>query len=87
MVSIYAVIISIGSNIGIDQGVMGGLLTLGSFVRYFPEIDSVNPPPGSSTSHAATIQAITGKTAQHPYPVSLIFVQSVLTRWDASLAL
>lgn len=38
---------------------MGGLLTLKSFVRYFPEIDSVNPPPGSSTSHAATIQAIT----------------------------
>lgn len=38
---------------------MGGLLTLGSFIRYFPEIDSVNPPPGSSTSHAATIQAIT----------------------------
>ncbi|CAG5154214.1 uncharacterized protein ALTATR162_LOCUS3515 [Alternaria atra] len=44
---------------GYDQGVMGGLLTLGSFIRYFPEIDSVNPPPGSSTSHAATIQAIT----------------------------
>ncbi|KAL6154261.1 hypothetical protein ACJBU6_07534 [Exserohilum turcicum] len=44
---------------GYDQGVMGGLLTLKSFVRYFPEIDSVNPPPGSSKSHAATTQAIT----------------------------
>jgi len=44
---------------GYDQGVMGGLLTLGSFIKYFPEIDSNNPPPGSSKSHAATIQAIT----------------------------
>ncbi|KAF1834641.1 sugar transporter STL1 [Decorospora gaudefroyi] len=44
---------------GYDQGVMGGLLTLGSFLRYFPEIDTVNPPPGSSASHVATIQAIT----------------------------
>jgi hypothetical protein len=39
---------------------MGGLLTLGSFLKYFPQIDTVNPPPGSSPSHAATIQAITG---------------------------
>lgn len=44
---------------GYDQGVMGGLLTLGSFLKYFPEIDTVNPPEGSSTSHASTIQAIT----------------------------
>ncbi|KAH7073607.1 general substrate transporter [Paraphoma chrysanthemicola] len=44
---------------GYDQGVMGGLLTLPSFLRYFPEIDTVHPPPGSSPSHAATIQAIT----------------------------
>jgi hypothetical protein len=43
-----------------DQGVMGGLLTLGSFLRYFPEIDTQNPPPGSTASHTATIQAITG---------------------------
>ena len=41
-----------------DQGVMGGLLTLGSFVRYFPEIDTLNPPNGDA-SHTATIQAIT----------------------------
>jgi hypothetical protein len=34
---------------------------LKSFLRYFPQIDTVNPPPGSSASHAATIQAITGK--------------------------
>ena len=38
---------------------MGGLLTLGSFLKYFPQIDTVNPPPGSNPSHAATIQAIT----------------------------
>lgn len=41
---------------------MGGLLTLGSFLKYFPQIDTVNPPPGSTQSHAATIQAITGKS-------------------------
>ncbi|KAF2128881.1 MFS sugar transporter-like protein [Dothidotthia symphoricarpi CBS 119687] len=44
---------------GYDQGVMGGLLTLPSFLRYFPQIDTVNPPPGSSSSYVATIQAIT----------------------------
>ncbi len=37
---------------------MGGLLTLPSFVRYFPEIDTMNPP-GGDASHTATIQAIT----------------------------
>ncbi|KAL5116709.1 hypothetical protein ACEQ8H_005458 [Pleosporales sp. CAS-2024a] len=44
---------------GYDQGVMGGLLTLPSFLKYFPQIDTVHPPPGSTASHAATIQAIT----------------------------
>lgn len=44
-----------------DQGVMGGLLTLPSFLKYFPRIDTQHPPPGSSSSHAATIQAITGQ--------------------------
>jgi MFS family permease len=42
-----------------DQGVMGGLLTLGSFLRYFPEIDTVSPPSESAKKHASTIQAIT----------------------------
>lgn len=37
---------------------MGGLLTLPSFVHYFPEIDTLNPPNGDA-SHTATIQAIT----------------------------
>ena len=37
---------------------MGGLLTLPSFVHYFPQIDTLNPPNGDA-SHTATIQAIT----------------------------
>lgn len=44
---------------GYDQGLLGGLLTLPSFLHYFPEIDVVNPPPGSSPSHASNIQGIT----------------------------
>ena len=35
---------------------MGGLLTLQTFLKYFPEIDTVNPPPGSSSSHASNLQ-------------------------------
>ncbi|EPE30675.1 MFS general substrate transporter [Glarea lozoyensis ATCC 20868] len=41
---------------GYDQGVMGGLLTLGSWVEQFPEIDSVNNP---TDTHISTIQGIT----------------------------
>lgn len=48
------------ADVEIDQGVMGGLLTLPSFLKFFPEVNTVNPPPGSSASHAATIQAIMG---------------------------
>jgi sugar porter (SP) family MFS transporter len=59
MVSLYSLRSHVQTDNRVDQGVMGGLLTLGSFLRYFPEIDTVNPPAGSSTSHAATIQAIT----------------------------
>ncbi|KAF2016647.1 general substrate transporter [Aaosphaeria arxii CBS 175.79] len=44
---------------GYDQGVMGGLLTLPSFLRYFPEIDVVNPPAGSTPEHTSIIQGIT----------------------------
>lgn len=42
-----------------DQGVMGGLLTLPSFLHHFPQIDTANPPPGSNPSHASNIQGIT----------------------------
>ncbi|KAF2183850.1 general substrate transporter [Zopfia rhizophila CBS 207.26] len=44
---------------GYDQGVMGGLLTLPSFLHHFPQIDTANPPPGSNASHASNIQGIT----------------------------
>ncbi|PMD65982.1 putative MFS monosaccharide transporter [Hyaloscypha bicolor E] len=40
---------------GYDQGVMGGLLTLGSWVRQFPEINTVDNP---GNNHIATIQGI-----------------------------
>jgi MFS family permease len=42
-----------------DQGVMGGLLTLPSFLKHFPQIDTANPPPGSTKSYASNIQGIT----------------------------
>ena len=38
---------------------MGGLLTLGSFLKHFPEIDTVHPPAGSNPSKASNIQGIT----------------------------
>ncbi|KAK9858991.1 hypothetical protein MYU51_015889 [Penicillium brevicompactum] len=42
---------------GYDQGVMGGLLTLNSFVTVFPEIDTTHS--SSSTSTNSTTQGIT----------------------------
>ncbi|KAK9779846.1 putative General substrate transporter [Seiridium cardinale] len=44
---------------GYDQGVMGGLLTLPSFLAVFPQIDTQNPPPGVTKSQASNIQGIT----------------------------
>ncbi|KAJ5953544.1 hypothetical protein N7454_000440 [Penicillium verhagenii] len=41
---------------GYDQGVTGGLLTLESFIKYFPSIDTSNV---SATSSASTRQGIT----------------------------
>lgn len=38
------------------KGVMGGLLTLPSFLHHFPEIDTQNPPPGQTESQASNIQ-------------------------------
>lgn len=43
------------SLFGYDQGVMGGLLTLGSWVRQFPEIDTVNNP---GNTYISTIQGV-----------------------------
>ncbi|OBT81182.1 hypothetical protein VE02_10147 [Pseudogymnoascus sp. 03VT05] len=42
---------------GYDQGVMGGLLTLPSFVRTFPEIDTLNATDATS-NHVSLIQGI-----------------------------
>lgn len=36
---------------------MGGLLTLGSFLEHFPQIDTANPPDGNK-SRASNIQGI-----------------------------
>ncbi|KAH8812863.1 sugar transporter family protein [Xylogone sp. PMI_703] len=45
---------------GYDQGVMGGLLTLPSFIKTFPEIDVVNTQglSHSQVDHRSTIQGI-----------------------------
>lgn len=43
---------------GYDQGVMGGLLTLGSFLQIFPEIN-VGAAPPAQQGHVSTIQGIT----------------------------
>lgn len=41
------------------QGVMGGLLTLPSFLQYFPQVDTTSPPPGWTSSQASNVQGIT----------------------------
>ena len=38
---------------------MGGLLTLPSFLKHFPQIDTVNPPPGVTKGQASNVQGIT----------------------------
>ena len=40
----------------INQGVMGGLLTLPSFLETFPEINVQHPPPGSDANKASNTQ-------------------------------
>lgn len=44
---------------GYDQGVLGGLLTLESFLKYFPQIDTENPPPGWTATQSSNVQGIT----------------------------
>ncbi|KAI4737473.1 general substrate transporter [Aureobasidium sp. EXF-12298] len=41
-----------------SSGVMGGLLTLGSFTRTFPEINTEYPPAGVSKAYTSTVQGI-----------------------------
>jgi len=43
------------SLFGYDQGVMGGLLTLPSFVKTFPEINTIADP---TNNYVTTIQGI-----------------------------
>lgn len=38
---------------------MGGLLTLGSFLRTFPQINVQHPPEGTTSSTASNVQGIT----------------------------
>jgi len=45
---------------GYDQAVANGLLTLGSFIAVFPQIDTVHTT-GSQKSHNSTIQGIYSK--------------------------
>lgn len=44
---------------GYDQGVMGGLLTLPSFLEHFPQINVQKPPAGWTPSRASNVQGIT----------------------------
>ncbi|KAF2748354.1 sugar transporter family protein [Sporormia fimetaria CBS 119925] len=64
---------------GYDQGVMGGLLTLGSFVRTFPEID-VSAAAPEDRSHVSTIQGI----AVASYNVGC-FLGAILCIWVGDL--
>ncbi|KAF4535523.1 putative sugar transporter stl1 protein [Lasiodiplodia theobromae] len=43
---------------GYDQGVMGGLLTLGSFLKTFPEMDVNSGTTEAERNHISTIQGI-----------------------------
>jgi hypothetical protein len=45
---------------GYDQAVANGLLTLGSFIAVFPQIDTVHTT-GSQKSHNSTIQGMYSK--------------------------
>ena len=47
------------SSNGKLQGVMGGLLTLPSFLHHFPQIDTQHPMDGMTASQASNIQGIT----------------------------
>lgn len=53
------------SLFGYDQGVMGGLLTLPSFLKTFPEID-IAAAPAARQSHVSTIQGRSAHTSIKP---------------------
>ena len=43
----------------LSQGVLGGLLTLPSFLKFFPQVDVNHPPPGWTASKTSNVQGIT----------------------------
>lgn len=49
---------------GYDQAVSNGLLTLGSFIAVFPQIDTVNTS-GGEKSHNSTIQGMLLEQISH----------------------
>ena len=61
------------------KGVMGGLLTLQSFLKYFPQIDTVNPPQGSTASHASNLQ---GKCGFGPFYIIWYHGESCVLIWS-----
>lgn len=81
---------------GYDQGVMGGLLTLSSFVKTFPEIDTTDATEmaqhlnASQKTHRSTIQGTMALYANHHSSSRLTRGQVsrlLLTTSDVSLAL
>lgn len=43
---------------GYDMAYMGGILSLRNFLETFPEMDTLNPPPGRTASETSTIQGV-----------------------------
>lgn len=69
---------------GYDQAVANGLLTLGSFIAIFPEIDTVNTT-GSQKSHNSTIQGWCISDSSEQQQCLPDFAATVLlSYWDPS---
>lgn len=67
---------------GYNNAVPGGLLSLDSFVKVFPTIDTVHTE-GAARAHAATIQ---GKCDRFDNPVTLKLMPALLqARWSPSI--
>lgn len=47
---------------------MGGLLTLPSFLKVFPQIDTVNPPEGITANEASNYQGMLSRARPLPPP-------------------
>ena len=71
---------------GYDQAVANGLLTLGSFIAVFPQIDTVNTK-GAQQAHNSTIQGWFFNTKSHSSSNSRQVRQSLSMKSGALLAL